>query len=62
MLFLAPECMQKAFNVQDQWRTLAFVIQHPLGIAPTMPGLLCGQAHGMLSLHRDSFGCPFFFV
>ena len=28
------------------------------GIAPNLPGLLCGQVHGMVSLHRDSFGCP----
>ena len=30
ILFLAPESMNKAFNVQNQRRSLVFVIQHPL--------------------------------
>ena len=38
ILFLTPESMQKALNVLDLWRTLAFVVQHPL-FALLPPGL-----------------------
>ena len=50
ILILAPECMYEAIDVQDQRRTLVFVIPHPPLIFLVD---FCVVVHGMLSLHRN---------
>ena len=59
ILFLAPECMQKALNVLDQWRTLTFVVQHPLLtlLPPCLDFFVCRSTVCFFFI-RDSFGCP----